>query len=225
MTEAADTPTLEVTGAPSATDGRVARRDRNKLAVLDAAIELFAEGNLEPGPDEVAARAGLSPRSVYRYFDDADALLRAAIDRHLDGVMPLTRIHAIGQGTLAERIDRFVVARFRLYEAIASSARASRRRAVTNAIIAEQLELTRRGLSEQIDLQFAPELADLPVRRRRSLRAAADALCQLETLDYYTLQLGLSAAATRSVLVEALHRLFDPPPDTTDGPTAPATRR
>ena len=224
MTEATDPLALEVVGAPPSTDGRVARRDRNKLAVLDAAIELFTEGNLEPGPDEVAARAGLSPRSVYRYFDDSDALLRAAIDRHLERVMPVTRIHAIGEGTLAERIERFAAARVRLYEAIASSARASRRRAVTNTIIAEQVQLTVRGLSEQIDLQFAPELRRLPARRRRMLSAAADALCQLETLDYYTLQLGLSASAIRSVLVDALHRLFDPTLAIDPDPSGSSTR-
>jgi len=224
VTEAAEPPTLEVTGTLSSTDGRVARRDRNKLAVLDAVIELFTEGNLEPGPDEVAARSGLSPRSVYRYFEDSDALMRAAIDRHLEGVMPLVRIHAIGEGSLADRIERFVTARVRLYEAIAASARAARRRAVTNTIIAEQVELTRRGLSEQIDLQFASELRGLPPRRRRSSRAAADALCQLETLDYYRLQLGLSPAATRSVLTDSLHGLLDQPLDTAVDPSGSPTR-
>ena len=50
-------------------DGRLARRDRNRIAVLDAAIELFAEGVLDPTPDDVATRAGISARSVYRYFE------------------------------------------------------------------------------------------------------------------------------------------------------------
>jgi len=76
-------------GAGMSGDGRSARRDRNRLAVLDAVIELFSEGVLEPTPDDVAARVGLSARSVYRYFVDRDALLRAAIDRSFERVMPL----------------------------------------------------------------------------------------------------------------------------------------
>ena len=35
-------------------DGRTARRDRNREAVLDAAIELFAEGVLSPSATQVA---------------------------------------------------------------------------------------------------------------------------------------------------------------------------
>ena len=65
------------------TDGRTARRDRNRELVLDAALELFREGHLEPTALQVAERSGLSPRSVFRYFEDTEALLRAAIARLL----------------------------------------------------------------------------------------------------------------------------------------------
>jgi len=44
-----------------APDGRTARRDRNRLAVLDAVIELFAEGDLDPDPEAVAAGAACHP--------------------------------------------------------------------------------------------------------------------------------------------------------------------
>ena len=191
-------------------DGRVARRDRNRTAVLDAVLELFAEGNVDPGPDVVALRVGLSARSVYRYFEDREALLRAAIDRNLEITIPLYLIHAIGEGSLDERIDRFVTARLRLYGAIAATSRAARVQATANEIIREQVEVTRRALREQIDKQFAPELDALPARRRRSIGAAADALCQLESLDLYRLHRGFSSTETRSLLIDALHALLDP---------------
>ena len=49
------------------------------LAVAEPtpAFDVFA-----PSPDDVAQRSGVSLRSVYRYFADAEDLLRAAIDRH-----------------------------------------------------------------------------------------------------------------------------------------------
>ena len=62
MTAAADAPRDE-----GAIDGRLARRDRNRAAVLDATIALFSEGDLDPAPELVAKRADISPRSVYRY--------------------------------------------------------------------------------------------------------------------------------------------------------------
>jgi AcrR family transcriptional regulator len=192
------------------TDGRAARRDRNRLAVLDAVIELFAEGNLDPGPEQVAARCGLSPRSVYRYFEDRDGLQRAAIDRHLELVWPLFVIHGIGEGELDERINTFVSARLRLYQAIASAARAARLRASTNEIIRNQVEITRRALREQVEKQFAPELRPLGRRRRRSIGGAVDALCQFEALDHYRVHRSLSLGDTRALLVDSLHALLDP---------------
>ena len=191
-------------------DGRLARRDRNRLAVLDAAIELFAEGVLDPTPDDVATRVGLSARSVYRYFDDRDALLRAAIDRHLERMMPLFLIHAIGEGDLDDRIDRFVTSRLRLYEAVAAAFRASRVRGTDDEVIREQVEATRRALREQTEKHFAAELNGLETARRRARSAAVDALTQFDTLDLYRVHRGFSSSEARMLLADALHALLGP---------------
>ncbi|MBK9179446.1 MAG: TetR/AcrR family transcriptional regulator [Acidimicrobiales bacterium] len=181
------------------------------MAVIDAAIEMFSEGVLDPDLDEVAARCGLSPRSVYRYFDDRTELLREAIDRHFESVRPLTLIHAMAQGDLDGRIERFVQARVTLYEAVAAASRAARRRSETSDLVREQVELTRARLREQVDEHFAPELRALPARRRRAVAAAVDALCQFEGLDHYRLHRGASVDRTRRLLLDALHLLLDPP--------------
>ena len=189
-------------------DGRLARRDRNRLAVLDAVIELFAEGVLDPTPDDVAARVGLSVRSVYRYFDDRDALVRAAISRHLDRTLPLFLIHGIGEGPLDERIDRFVSSRLRLYEAVAAAFRASRVRGAEDEVIREQVEATRRALRDQTEKHFAPELAALDVPRRRARSAAVDTLTQFDTLDLYRVHRGFSSSEVRVLLADALDALL-----------------
>ena len=191
-------------------DGRGARRDRNRTAVLDAINEMFAEGDLDPSPDDVARRVGLSPRSVYRYFDDREALVRAAIDRHLDGVRDLSLIPDIGNGALGDRIERFLACRIRLHDAIGATARASRVRATTDAIVREQLELTRRALREQIEKHFATELRALPAPVRRARVAAIDALCELESLDHYRRHRGFSSIETRALLLDALPTLLRP---------------
>src|SRR3954469_16657881 len=64
-------------------DGRRLRREQNREAVVDALVALFEEGSYTPSTNEIAERAGISPRSLFRYFDDADDLTRAAIERHL----------------------------------------------------------------------------------------------------------------------------------------------
>ena len=191
-----------------AIDGRLARRDRNRTAVLDAMLALFTEGDLDPTPEQVARRAGISPRSVYRYFDDREALLRAAIDHHLQSVWHLYVFHGIGEGPFEQRVTAFAAHRLRLYEAIGSTARATRRRASTDEILREQLELTRRALREQVEKQFAPELDAMPARARRARLAAADALCELETLDLYRLHRGFSTTDTEALLADALRALL-----------------
>jgi AcrR family transcriptional regulator len=192
-------------------DGRAARRDRGKTAVLDAVVALFSEDNLDPTPEQVATRSGRSLSSVYRYFEDRDDLLRSAMERQLEQVTPLLALHAIGQGPLDERIEALVTGRLRVHAEVGATARASRVRAATNKIFRERVDQTRRALSEQVDKQFAPELKAMPAEQRRSAAAAADALCQLETIDLHRLNRGLSEAETHTLLVAALHTLLAPP--------------
>lgn len=192
----------------AAVDGRTARRDRNRIAVLDAVIELFSEDHLQPRPEEVAQRSGVSLRSVYRYYSDPDELLRAAMERHLERALPLLSIHAIGEGTFDERIDRFIEARLVLHESIASSARAARAAAPRNDVIRAQYDRTRQTLRDQIELHFGHELRALPAARRRAIATAVDALVQLQALDYYRVDRSLSHKAAARVLRVALQKLL-----------------
>jgi TetR/AcrR family transcriptional regulator, regulator of mycofactocin system len=57
-------------------------RERKKLAmrqaILDAAYDLFAErGFAATTIDDIAERVGVSPRTIFRYFDTKEALLFA----------------------------------------------------------------------------------------------------------------------------------------------------
>jgi len=97
------------------TDGRRAARERNRLAVVDALLDLYAEGNLRPDAQEVAERSGVSRRSVFRYFDDRDDLDRTAIERQQQRVWHLVEIAGVGEGPLEERIARIAEQRVALF--------------------------------------------------------------------------------------------------------------
>ena len=62
-------------------DGRVRRRLRNRGAILDALLELYGEGHLRPSIRQVAARAGLTARSVHQHFRDLESLVAALAER------------------------------------------------------------------------------------------------------------------------------------------------
>ena len=190
-------------------DGRTARRDRNRIAAIDAVLELFSEGELTPTPEQVADRSGVSLRSVYRYFANRGDLIRAAVDRHLERVQPLFVIDAIGEGTFDARVESFVQARMRGYEAIAATARASRLRSPSNEVIREQLDRARRLYRAQLEHQFGRELDALDPPRRRAVLAAADALTQVETIELYRVQRGYSTSETHELLATALRILLE----------------
>lgn len=185
-------------------DGRTARRDRNRVAVLDAVIALFAEDVLAPRPEEVAERSGVSLRSVYRYYSEPAELLRAAMARHLERVTPLLQIEGLGVGDLDDRIARFVDARLRLHEAIAPVARAARAAAPRNEVIRAEYDRRRSTLREQVETHFAADLRAMPAERRRAVASAIDALCQLDGLDHLRLHQGHSLADAGDILRQTL---------------------
>src|SRR6476659_7980057 len=55
-------------------DGRVTRGARNREAIVDALVACYEAGDLRPSIPEVAARAGVSVRSVHNHFADVEAL-------------------------------------------------------------------------------------------------------------------------------------------------------
>ncbi len=189
-------------------DGRHARRDRNKYAVVDAYLELVREGNPRPSIAEVADRSGVSHRSVFRYFSDKDELARTAIERQLAVAAPLVPL-TVGPGApLSERIERFVERRLELFAFVAPSARLSRSLAALQPVLANELKTTRAFLRSQIRHLFRAELDAMDGIERAAALAALDALCSLEAVDLMRLDQELSAADTAATLRWSIARLL-----------------
>ncbi len=102
-TSAATTATTTVTTVP---DGRHARRERGRAAVVDALFEFLLEGRLPPTVDEVANRAGVSVASVFRYFDGIEDMQRHAFARFRTRFAHLYEIENAGRGSRAPRAPR-----------------------------------------------------------------------------------------------------------------------
>lgn len=198
-----------MTGAEAAsTDGRTARRDRNRELALDAVLALFTEDHLFPSAPQVAERSGVSLRSVFRYYEDTEALIEAAMARHLEVIAPLFEIADLGEGPFEERVKRFTASRLHLYRAVAPTARAAISRAATSEIIAERLVRVRRQGRELLEAMFAPELRAMPAPRRRSAVAAADTMFQFEGVEHLCEHLGLSDSRAAEVLRHGLRTLL-----------------
>lgn len=189
-------------------DGRRVRRERNRLAVVDAVLEMFGEEMLVPTIEKAAERSGLSLRSVYRYFPDPEALLQAVIERQWARSEPLAHLEAIGEGTREHRIEAFVAMRVRLFESIGPVYRSTLHHEPRHASIREDLDRARRELSRQFEHQFAPELDGLAPDDRQRLVALADTLTQFESYDLLRRYRRLTPAEVTEVLAAGLHALL-----------------
>lgn len=190
-------------------DGRTARRDRNSDAVLDTVHEMFVEGKYAPSVEEVAARSGVSLRSVYRYFEDTEDLLRRAIERRVDVVGDLYALEHLGEGARDERIAAVVDQRLTLHSKMAPTIRAALLRASDSPQIAAQVANRRQLLADQVAAQFEPELAVLDRSRRPEVAATIDALCSFESLELMRVRSGLSPSRTRRTLIAGVAALLD----------------
>jgi len=196
-----------VTVASDQLDGRRLRREQNRDAVVNALVGWFEDGVYEPSSAQIAERAGLSPRSLFRYFDDVDDLNRAAIEQQLETARPFLDVDARPDDPLLRRIERLVAARIRLFEAITPGARAARICAHRHPVVAAQVHDSRTYLRAQIARLFARELDGV----RAALLPAVDALCSFETYELLRAGQRMSRARTAAALEAALTSLLTDP--------------
>ncbi len=194
--------------ADGAVDGRVARRERNIAAVLDAVVAMFVEGELFPSIEQVATRTGLSLRSVYRYFADPNAMHDAAIRRHREQTEPIAALSRLGEGTLERRIDDFVEVRLRLYEHIGATFRATVYGASRSPRLRDELADGRSRMRSQFESQFATELDAMGSSERAAIASAADALTQLDAINLLRHHRGLTIDETAEALRVGLERML-----------------
>lgn len=203
MTAATSDPLGAMTG-----DGRNRRRDRNRDAVVTALLELYREGDLAPSAEKIAARAGISPRSIFRYFDDVEALIRGAIARQQQHLAPLYELDAPTDLPVDERIDRFVAARMRLLDGMGEVGRVARSLVDQQPLILAELAGIRHRLRHQLTEVFAPELDSLPPPARRRLLAAADVITSWEARDLMHNDQGLPLDEVAVAMREGLAHLL-----------------
>jgi AcrR family transcriptional regulator len=189
-------------------DGRRLRRDRNRESVVQALLGLYREGNLTPSTDEIAERAGISARSLFRYFDDVDALVRTAVARQQEHLAPLFALSARASQPLAERVDRFVADRTRLLDAMGPVGQLARSIAPRQPQVSAELGRIRAVLRSQVVDVFGPELALVSASEHDAVLAALDVACSWEARHLLRQDQRLGKAAAARVMALSIHRLL-----------------
>lgn len=95
--------------ASKVNDGREVRRHNNERRIVAAMLELVRGGAISPRAEDVAARAGVSLRTVFRHFADMDTLYRQMADAMQGEIRPILAAAFTspeGRPRLLEMIDR-----------------------------------------------------------------------------------------------------------------------
>lgn len=199
---------MTVGQAAASTDGRTQRRLRNLDTVLEAVHSLFLEGRANPSSEELAARSGVSLRSIYRYFPDREQLLTSYLRHRYGSLEHCFSLDDVGQGSLPERIDRFVAHRVQAHQVMAPTARVALVAAQQAPRLAETVVERRDQMRALVDEQFADELAASSGGRRDEVAEAIDLLCQSESIETLHVVRGLELDRVHAVLVAGVTSLL-----------------
>jgi len=153
--------------AMSEADGRARRAERSGQAILEALVGLVGEGVLEPTAQQVAARARVGIRTVFRRFSDMESLLAEMGARVEAESLPLL-FDGRPRGDITERARHLVRQRATFFERIAPYKRAGNLRRWRSAVVRDRHARLVRTLRADL-LRWVPEL-------RRAPSAVADAL-------------------------------------------------
>lgn len=187
-------------------DGRRERGARNKEAVVSALLELYSQGEVQPPAARIAELAGVSERSVFRYFDDMEDLASCAITVQWERVRDLYET-LDSSGDLTQRINSIVDHRLKLYDKVGNVMRVAVVAAYKSQVVASAVKERRLIMGRRALQQFENELK--AARDVENKERILDYTLSLENIIYLKEALGLSHSKVRETLTVAIKSLFD----------------
>lgn len=188
--------------AEAVRDGRALRGHRSRQQIIDAALDLCAEGVLVPTAQQVAGRAGVGMRTVFRHFSDMESLF-VELDACL---VERFRGHFAGgrrDGPLRARIDRLVRRRGGGFDAIAPYVRSTLAQLWSSPVLDENYARFVGMISRDLRA-WLPELDAQPA----TVQAAAEAAASFETWERLRRHQGLAHEAAAQAVSLMLSRLI-----------------
>ncbi len=150
-------------------DGRVRRSERSRAAMVQALFDLVGEGVLQPTAQQVAKRAKVGIRTVFRHFSDMDSLLAELNERVRKQALPL--LDEPVSGSRDERARGLIAQRVRFYERIAPYKRSGNLQRARSSFLSGQHSALVRTLRSNL-LRWLPELRKAPAELVEALDAA-----------------------------------------------------
>ena len=185
-------------------DGRIQRSERSRQLIIDALLALINEGVLTPTAQQVADRASVAIRTVFRHFDDMEALY-AEVDATIRPVYEGMFLDVDRTGSLAERVLHAVECHADAYEQLALFNDMTAVMLWRSEVISKVYARNQRNLRKDLDI-WLPELKELSAENREAI----DAIASFEMWHRLRYHQGMSKALTIKLLVELLSELIEP---------------
>jgi TetR/AcrR family transcriptional regulator, regulator of autoinduction and epiphytic fitness len=187
-------------------DGRTARGERTRGAIVEAHLALIGEGDLRPTGERIAERAGISLRALWTNFKDMEALFAASgqrlAQRQAEEFRPVPP-----DLPLPQRVEEFCVQRAKMLEILAPCARAARLREPFSAQLRQNKLVAISLVRDEIEVLFAGELALAGDDRHQLL----DSLTVASTYASWSMmrdELGLDVASARGTMTRTVTALL-----------------
>ena len=162
----------------SSADGRVRRGARNREQILDALDALIQSGEIQPTAEQVARKAGVGARTVFRHFEDMERLNAEMSMRVERSVRPLFEAPPI-RGSLEERVRALVKQRVQLWEKIAPFRRSGMAWEGRSEVLRKNRLRVNRLMRGSLVQALGPEIE----RGQDALLEALDLLLSFETWE------------------------------------------
>lgn len=191
-----------MTASTPRVDGRTARSERTRNAIVDAHLQLIREGDLRPTAEKIAKQAGVSLRALWSHFADMEALFAASGERVLElrdaGHRPIS-----AKLSLPERIEAYAKQRARMLEQIAPNAKASAVKEPFSETLQKYRRLHVARVRDELAVLFSPEIAG-----NDELLNALTAVSMWPTWSTWREAMGMSVAASRAALARTITALL-----------------
>ena len=183
-------------------DGRVQRSARSRARIAEALLELVQEGEPRPTGEQVAARAGVGLRTVFRHFEDMESL-HAEVHRRVEALIrPLVETPPSGH-TLEERLQGLLQQRAAAFERMAPFKRAGEIERWHSPFLQRRHTDMVRGLRANLR-RALPEIDTAPA----PLRQAVELLLSYEAWQRLRHDQGLGKERAQEVLRDSVLALL-----------------
>jgi AcrR family transcriptional regulator len=189
---------LMSTSSELQTDGRIKRSERSRTAIVQAMLELIGEGSLSPTAQQVAERADVGVRTVFRHFSDMETLF-ATMNEKLTADVDSLFVESVQTGSFEERVEALIERRSAIFSALAPYVRSSTLQRWRSAFLQSEHERSIRVMRRDLR-RWLPEIES----SRSEIADGVEMILSFEAWNRLRIDQRLSLRRTAVVLRQAV---------------------